>query len=474
MKREKGSITIFSLLSLLLITAALFALLEGTRLQEMNRFAGLQTENALESAFASYNTCLWEQYHLLGVSKENFEKNLKIVINGKVGKGTNLLQMKGAETKIKEEVRLTDATGRVFTRSVAAYMSDNWVYEVAKEIYNQYEAIKYLLEENTIEEEDISAALQEVENVKTTKERSFSGVKESTIDVETLLKEVKSWKEKGILNLLIKDTGTLSDSKPDFSTGVLERELEKGVDCVEEISWQERLLLLQYLMTYMANYQSEKSNRALSYEIEYLLAGKESDIENLKVVAYELLAIREVINFMFLVSDSEKVMQAETAAMVVVGASLNPAIVNVVKMGILTAWALAESVLDVRALLSGKRIPLLKSEDTWTTDLNQIREITNGDYVAKESKWGLSYEDYLMVLLLMTKEEDVAMRAVNEQEATVRKVYGDTSFRMDTLLTEANVEAVYYYEPVFPFLPVIDAEKRWEYKILSEESYGYY
>ena len=74
----------------------------------------------------------------------------------------------------------------------------------------------------------------------------------------------------------------------------------------------------------------------------------------------------------------------------------------------------------------------------------------------------------------MTKEEDVAMRAMNEQEATVRKVYGDTSFRMDTLLTEVNVEAVYYYEPVFPFLPVIDAEKRWEYKILSEESYGYY
>ena len=42
MKREKGSITLFSLISLLLITAALFALLEGTRLQEMYRFADLQ------------------------------------------------------------------------------------------------------------------------------------------------------------------------------------------------------------------------------------------------------------------------------------------------------------------------------------------------------------------------------------------------------------------------------------------------
>ena len=60
MQKEKGSITIFSLLSLLLITAFLFGLLEGTRLQEMRRFAILQTENSLVSVFANYNTCLWK------------------------------------------------------------------------------------------------------------------------------------------------------------------------------------------------------------------------------------------------------------------------------------------------------------------------------------------------------------------------------------------------------------------------------
>ena len=60
MQKEKGSITIFSLLSLLLITATLFVLLEGTRLQEMRRFAMLQTENTVQSAFANYNSCLWK------------------------------------------------------------------------------------------------------------------------------------------------------------------------------------------------------------------------------------------------------------------------------------------------------------------------------------------------------------------------------------------------------------------------------
>ena len=55
MIKAKGSVTVFSLLSLLLVTAALFALLEGTRYQEIRRFANLQTDTALESAFSNYN-----------------------------------------------------------------------------------------------------------------------------------------------------------------------------------------------------------------------------------------------------------------------------------------------------------------------------------------------------------------------------------------------------------------------------------
>lgn len=474
MKRIKGSITLFSLLSLLLITATMFALLEGTRLQEMNRMADLQTENALESAFAGYNTCLWETYHILGTPDNQIEQQVKSVANGRIGKGTNLLQMELSEMKITESERLTDAKGRVFIRSAAAYMKDNWVYEAAKEIYSQYEAIKHLMEDSSMNENDIGDALQEVEDAKNSSEKITPRGRSSAIDVEEILKEAKEWKEQGILNLLIKDTGGLSTSKQDFGDGLCKRKLQKGTDNVEEITWKERLLFQQYLMTYMSSFHDTKESHALSYEAEYLLGGKESDIENLKVVAWELLAIREVINFTFLVSNPQKQAQVEAASLLVAGATLNPAAMNVVKAGIMTAWALAESILDVRALMDGKRIPLLKSEDTWTTELEKLSEITSGEAMAKESKWGIGYEEYLMVLLLMAKEEDVAMRAMNAQEATIRTIYKDKSFRMDTLLVKVNMEADYSYQPIFPFLHVIDAEERWEYKVLGKAAYGYY
>ena len=74
----------------------------------------------------------------------------------------------------------------------------------------------------------------------------------------------------------------------------------------------------------------------------------------------------------------------------------------------------------------------------------------------------------------MTEEEDMAMRALNAQEATVRKIYNNPSFGMDKLLGKVKLEICYSYQPVFPFLPVIDAEERWEYRVWGICNYGYY
>ena len=234
------------------------------------------------------------------------------------------------------------------------------------------------------------------------------------------------------------------------------------------------MLLQQYLMTYFSHFDEVNDTHALSYEIEYLLGEKSSDIENLNVVATKILAIREAANFLYLISNPEKLAQVEAMAFLVGGASLNPVFVEVVKVGLLTAWALAESILDVRALLSGKRVPLLKGMDTWTTELENISDITNGYFMAKESTWGLDYENYLMVLLLMESNQEIAMRAMNVQEATIRDLYQNTEFGMDQLLVEASVEISYQYNPIFPFLEEINAEKRWKYQVWGKKKYGYY
>lgn len=480
MKKEKGSITIFSLLSLLLVTATIFALLEGTRLQEVRRFALLQTENALESAFANYNSCLWHTYHLLGADGNEMYEVIEETAGARKGEGTNFLRLVPDDITLIEEVRITDDEGTVFITSVASYMKENFVYETAKEVYSQYESIKHILESNQMDSSDIADALEEIDE-SAIEETALSGrtrVKrdvDAQVDVRSLLEMAKQWKDMGILSLVLQDTEGLSKAEQDFRTGLLNRNLEEGIFSAKNtIGWTERLLLQQYLMTYMSNFAEEKENRALSYEVEYLLGQNSSDIENLKATANKLLAVREAANFLYLLSNSACMAQAEALATLFAGATANPILIKVVQIGLLTAWAMAESILDVRSLLAGKRVALLKSEESWTIALENLGEISKGFRMAKESRWGLAYEDYLGILLLMEGEQELAMHSMNLQEATIRQNYADESFNMDSLITQARVTVRYSYKAVFPFLHVINADDAWEYTATAEANYGYY
>lgn len=480
MQKVKGSITIFSLLSLLLVTATIFALLEGTRYQELHRFAKLQTELALESAFASYNTCLWENYRLLGVDKTLAYEEIKQASDGRNSRGANLLRLQPHEIEMKSYQYITDEDGSVFIDSVSNYMTENFLYEAGKELYNQYEAIKYLMDSSQMEETDIGEALKEIQNATQQNIPKSIGTaaqknESKKLDVVGILEMAKSWQEQGILKLVVEDTDKLSKTQHDFQDGLLERKLDEGNMSMEnETDWKDRILLQQYLLTYLSDFRDVKKERALSYELEYLLGEKPSDMENLKIVVSKILAIREAANFLYLVSNPEKIAQVEALATIIGGMSANPVVYEVVKIGVLTAWALAESILDVRALLAGRRVALLKSEETWTAELENLGEITKGFAMAKECNWGLSYENYLSILLLFEDSTNLAMRTMNLQEATIRNVYQDMSFRMDALVVQAEITVSYTYSPVFPFLQTLGANRQWEYEITGTQPYGYY
>ena len=480
MKKEKGSITIFSLISMLLITAAIFALLEGTRLQELHRFAQLQSLTALESGFANYNRALWQKYHLLGADYAQMKETVGKTAKGRMGLGANLLRLENEEIEWDSYTLLTDGDGAVFVNSVSSYMRANILYESVKEIYNQYEALQSLMGTSQMDLSNIEEALKEIENADLSKEVNSMGStgaqnSESNTDVTELLETAKRWQEMGVLELVLEDTSKVSEAEHDFSNGLLVRELSSGKNAIiAATDWSDRVFLQQYLLSYMSCFTNAQSDRALSYELEYLLGEKDSDIENLKVTIHKLLAIREAANFLYLVSDSGKMMQVEGLATLLAGETLNPLLIEVVKIGLLTAWAFAESILDVRALLAGKRIALIKSEESWTVELKQIGMISEEFLMAKESNLGLTYENYLGILLLFEKEQKLAMRVMSIQEATIQKTYQDSSFRMDTLVTQAKAKLTYSYVPVFPFLRIVDAQERWEYKVSGTAEYGYY
>ena len=106
--------------------------------------------------------------------------------------------------------------------------------------------------------------------------------------------------------------------------------------------------------------------------MEYLIGGKTSDVANLKVVVRRLLLIREGINLAYLETDVQKSQEALTLALGVTSAVGNPELAEPVKHAILAAWAYAESVSDVRILLDGGHVSLIKTEAQWRTSLEHL------------------------------------------------------------------------------------------------------
>lgn len=471
---------------MVLIASALFALLEASRFQEMKRLAYLQTQVALESVFAEYNTYLWEEYHLLACEQSQLLQGIEDNGNSRLldnGMGSNFYQFQVEDVELEGYTRLTDGDGKAFVQAVSGYMEENLLYESAKNIYGQYEVIKQMMENSDFslsQIEKVWKALKERENSEGTAGRLIETVEieeESISRERTVLAEenplevILKLQKMGILSLVLEDTSNLSAKEIDLSSTVSNRTLpEDNYSQWEEIPWYDRVLFQQYILTYLSNYMDEKEH-SLSYEVEYLLGGKATEVENLKVVVNQLLALREAANLLYLSSNPTSVEQAGILAVSLAGASLNPISVEAVKAAILVAWAFGESVLDVRTLLAGGRIALLKSESSWTTELEYLSSLGEGYAKAKNCKQGLDYEEYLGVLLLFQQETQLAKRSLDVQEQTLRLRYENLEIYMEDWVIEVRARVRYGYAPVF--FSVEQVLPDWSYEISVNAAYEY-
>ncbi|MBQ6843088.1 MAG: hypothetical protein IJO60_00460 [Agathobacter sp.] len=483
---RKGSVTIFALLSMMLVVSALLALLEAGRFHEMNRLVKLQTQVALESVFAEYNTYLWEEYRVLACKLDKVPSGLDIFGNKTISGeafGINFYQFNVESVNLKGYTRLTDGNGTAFLQAVADYMEQNLLYESAKEIYDQYEGIKDIQENSTFDMKTIEEALEALENEESTKEEVSSeevmdtsvyiGKQKDTVKKakENLLENIQSIQRKGILSLVLEDTDQLSNESIDIHNCVSKRQLPEAYNAnLEERDWYDRVLVQQYLLTYMSHFL-ENQEHSLQYEVEYILGGEDTEIENVKVVVNKLLLIREAMNFLYLSSSPAKIEQARMLAVAIAGTSLNPVLIEVVKTALMAAWAYAESILEIRTLLTGGKIALVKSDATWNLELTYIAEIGKGYEKAKDCKNGLDYEAFLGILLFMESETVLAKRAMDVQEFTLQKKYNNPSLHLEDWIIDVKTGVTYGYQPAF--FSVHTIMPSWNYQIITEEQFGY-
>lgn len=467
--KKQGSITIFAAMCLLLIASFLFALLEAGYVRGLSSVAKKTAELSMESVFAEYQSALWKEYGILaldgaygnesfsvdcvtGAYLEALQENLK-----HEEKGTNLFSLEVGNVSCKEYQLLTDGQGGVFLQMMAAAMKEKVPKQALQALQEQYE--KNQQTEETSEAKDgvenglaaIAEAKEQEEQQREngTAETEVPGAVQAAEEKKNPLEEVKKLKQMAILSLVVPDTASISDKNVDFSKSVSKRRLRTGTaERNTDSSLADKILAAEYCGTVLSNYCNPNSSRQLTYELEYVLCGKESDRENLEAVIKRLLLLREAANFCSISMDMKMRSEALAAATSLAGASANAPIIKAVQAGVMAAWAYAESVLDLRALLAGDKISFLKSSNEWTVDTTDIMQaITNGAR-AKHCENGFSYQDYSKQLLWMESQKKFSYRVMDLMENQIQSE-GYTHLAMDGLITEMTCESAYRAENRF-------------------------
>lgn len=510
--RRKGSITVFAALAIMLVAQMLFTLLEAARYCEIQKTLQMNTDTVLESAFADYCSPLWEMYHVLGMRVDNaqgeFSLNQReaqmrnLTAKQLAGReesslsllsGYSLLNAEMTDVTFEPYRLITDQDGTVFWYAVSSYMKQNLAYEMVKSVYNNYETVKSVKDSCGDTKDDIDDAMDALKHPEkyetqqqTTKLKGASITQKSEksspqnhsakiSEGENPLEAASEAKKEGVLSLVLEKSAKVSTKKILRETTVSRRTLETGtMETVAKGDWYQKVLLNQYLVNYLGMYTKGNDERALQYEVEYLLGGKEKDADNLKIVAAELLAMREVLNMAAIKASPEKEAEASALALTLAGASANPLVIEAVKYGIIASWAFAESVLDVRTLLSGGKISIEKSDVDWTSNVHMLPELLSGWTVAKDCPQGLDYAQYLSILLLFKSGNTLSMRAMDVQEASVRLQAGYENFQMDHVVCETKLTATYEFRPVFlGFVTLIDKGID-RFRIQNQTSYSYF
>ncbi|MCI8307156.1 MAG: hypothetical protein HFH14_03805 [Lachnospiraceae bacterium] len=148
-------------------------------------------------------------------------------------------------------------------------------------------------------------------------------------------------------------------------------------------------------------------DKALDYEMEYIIAGKTGDEMNLKKVAEKILMLRTGISMVHILSDPEKRNKAYIAAAAIVGFTGMDALVRIVQYSIIAAWAYEDACVDVGVLLAGKKIPYIKKDASLNVSFSEIplfgKEFIKKKIAALGCDSGMDYGDYIKMLLLSGK-----------------------------------------------------------------------
>ncbi len=479
-KYAGGYLTVYAALSLSVLLSLFLALLEGIRLHTFQLEAELIADIAADSVLAEYHREMLEQYGMFWMdisygtenpSIQNLEEHLEWYLAKNCGNREivgeeylyrDFLQMQEEGVLISKVAVASDGGGRFYRKRAIEVIESDVGLTLLEEVAGWVDTVeRYNLVESSLEEEKQLADSQISE---LNGQETQVGDDWITLEVENPTVPIEEMKSKGVLTLVMEETGKVSSNGVDpeylISSRYARGEINQGNwELPASENLMERLLWQEYILHYCGFWGQEKEGSVLRYQLEYLIVGKNNDTENLKGVVHRICAVREAANALYLFADETKCAEAEAAASLVSAVVFLPQLQPLFKTAILLGWAYAESLYDVKCLLAGEKVPLLKTDESWHYDIDTFLGKTGqtaggaqeGSGTGGESgSEGLSYADYLRLLLMLSPLEKQTFRMMDIAEMDIRKIPGNASFRLDgcvdRYVADISIKSGYGYE----------------------------
>lgn len=487
MGRVKGTITVFLSLISVLFLSLICTAVESARIQGARAQAANVVDMGNYSVFGEFEQRLLEDYEIFAVNgaygtgdfsiervngrlRTFMEKNSPAQSGGLAGLCFDPWQLGLEESEISEYALLTDQGGEAFYQQAVSFMKETAVTGTIGKLFQYHHDAQsaqsnqedYQRGKNNSDAQMEDLEQQEAARIKELEEQAAAGenaggdlviVGEAPGEVvqENPLTVLEKLKRKSILDVVCSKYGvserTVSKSevasKRKLQTGNMELSGEHG-------GLTSDLLFREYLLDHFENYQDRNESGKLNYQIEYVIGGKRSDRENLKSVVRKLLLLREGCNYVYCIRNSDMSAQAGALAALLIGWLGIPPLVTVMKHALLLAWAYGESMLDVKTLMDGGHVPLVKTGATWRLTLDQLANLeTLLSEDGGNRQEGADYQDHLRILLNLQSVSTQKKRALDLVEMNLSVLPGLSNFQADDCVVGIRTQVTWRIRPVF-------------------------
>lgn len=418
------------------------------------------TEEGLYSVFAQYNRELFQRFHVFfldggyGTGKFHFEQPYKMIQEclqesfSSCKKmdicGKNLWNCKVNTGGITGYTLATDNAGEQFQKQAVEYMRNTAGIQGVQTFIEKAKKEKEDID-NSLWKESIRKASEAQRRIEYTEqeqqlEEEKTEEREQIVNPLEIMKEIK---KKGILFLTVPQGIDLSEKTLEANSLCSKRMLHTGmgieVNKKKSDLFTEQVLFQQYITHHFSCFGEKKEESSIKYQMEYIIGGKDSDISNLKAVIHQLLLMRMGPNMLYLLQDRESQRCVHELALLMSAVVQNPSLENIFSMAFTAAWAYGESILDVRKLTEGKKVPLWKDKNTWNLLLKETGEFSLKKQGIKNDQ-GKEYREYVEMLLWKIPFSKQVERAMDVVEQVMRTEGKQENFAMDLCVSCLQVE----------------------------------